>query len=210
MGDLQEPVGIFRVRRKLIRAAAWMVGGAVAGSLPYQRPGIRSFFGTRTAWAQASIAPIVLQGALGTGPPGSPENTGSDWWRLTVPSPGTRITIMVDDDGFLDVELFLFAPGVDPTTGTNILTNSFAPWNMAGLAGGESVTLTLGGPGHYVLAIEDSRTPRDELAGLYSITITTDQPLNGVVQIEDEKAEIQAPHPRTRRDPLNPSVPGKD
>lgn len=196
MDQRDELADVARIRRRLLKASAWAVAGALAGVVPYQRPRLRGFLGTRSAWAQTSGSPIlVLQGALGVGPAGSAENTGSDWWQLTVPTASTEITIVAAGDGFLDVELFLFAPGVDPTIGVNLLTGSFAPYNTQGLAGGESVTLTLGGPGAYLLAIEDARSPRDETAGKYTITVTGDRALGGAKLVADETNEIQVPRP---------------
>ncbi len=44
------------VRRKLLRSSL-VAGGAFAlGQLPYERPAVKSFFGTRSAWAQPSVA----------------------------------------------------------------------------------------------------------------------------------------------------------
>lgn len=153
---------------------------------------------------------LRIDGFLGVGPPGLVENTGSDWWRLAVPSPTTRLTIAASSDGFLDVELFLFAPGIDPTIGTNLLTASFAPFDAASLAAGELVTVTLAGPGNYVLVIEDARSPAKEVAGAYSIVLTANPPIKSAVQVADENAEIQARHSAPWTDPGEPRRPGSN
>ena len=41
-------------RRRLLRAAALSGIGLTLGQIPYQTPAIKSFFGTRAAWAQAT------------------------------------------------------------------------------------------------------------------------------------------------------------
>lgn len=43
------------VRRKLLRATVVLGGAFAAGQLPYSRPEVKSFFGTRSAWAQTSV-----------------------------------------------------------------------------------------------------------------------------------------------------------
>lgn len=199
------------MRRKLLKASAWAVGGALGGTIAYRKPFLRSFFGVRSAWAQpTAITSVRIDGFLGVGPAGLAGDTGSDWWRLAVPGASTVLTISVTSDSFLDVELFLFAPGVDPTIGTNLLTHSFAPYDAASLAAGELVTVTLGGAGHYVLVIEDARSPAAEVAGAYSIVLTGNPPIKSAVQIADENAEIQLPLEGTRRDPGEPGRPDAD
>lgn len=47
--------GVDRVRRKLLRTSIVIGGGFAAGQIPYTRPETKSFFGVRSAWAQASV-----------------------------------------------------------------------------------------------------------------------------------------------------------
>ena len=63
-----------------------MIGGAVAGTIAYRKPFLRSFFGVRSAWAQPTVTTSLrIDGFLGVGPAGLPGDTGSDWLRLAVP-----------------------------------------------------------------------------------------------------------------------------
>lgn len=182
-----------RVRRRLLRSSVWFGAGFAVGGLPYRAPAMKSFFGTRAAWAQPSgPTSLVVQGSLGRGGAGAAEDTGSDWWRVEVLEPNTRLTITASPDAFLDVELFLFAPGVPPRTGTNLLTGSFAPFDQTGVGAGESVSLVAAGAGAYVLVIEDARPPTSEKAGQYSLRLEADKPLGAVIQIVDEEPEIQS------------------
>ncbi len=43
------------VRRKILKSAMIAGGAFAAGSVPYSRPGVKSFFGVRAAYAQPSI-----------------------------------------------------------------------------------------------------------------------------------------------------------
>lgn len=46
------------VRRKLLRSTAVLGGAFMAGQVPYASPAVKSFFGTREAWAQMSPTPV--------------------------------------------------------------------------------------------------------------------------------------------------------
>lgn len=61
MSENQRDLGVDQVRRKLLRSTAVLGGAFAAGQLPYDSPAVKSFFGTRSAWAQPSmvVSPIV-------------------------------------------------------------------------------------------------------------------------------------------------------
>lgn len=83
------------VRRKLLRASIVAGGGLALGQIPYSRPAVKSFFGTREAWAQASRASCgvvtinpIRSGAKSNALPASSQafrvtNTGGAPFNLT-------------------------------------------------------------------------------------------------------------------------------
>lgn len=99
------------VRRKLLKSTAVLGGALAAGQLPYSSPSIKSFFGTRSAWAQPSVttapvvsvtqpvsSPIVI--VLG-GPPLNQTNGASG---SEVPTEFTDETFTVKNVGTVAVE----------------------------------------------------------------------------------------------------------
>lgn len=54
MRKIDDP-SVDQVRRKILKSAMIAGGAFAAGSVPYSRPGVKSFFGVRSAYAQPSI-----------------------------------------------------------------------------------------------------------------------------------------------------------
>lgn len=57
-------------RRKLLRATAVLGGAFAAGQLPYEKPALKSFYGTRQAWAQGSGPATLTCSAMVVPSPG--------------------------------------------------------------------------------------------------------------------------------------------
>lgn len=55
MGEMGDGPRVDQVRRKLLRSGLILGGAFAAGQIPYSRPAVKSFFGVRSAWAQASV-----------------------------------------------------------------------------------------------------------------------------------------------------------
>ncbi len=184
-------------RRKLLRAAVGALGAAAAGKLPYQPPRARSFFGTRSAWAQAT-GPFVatLAGRLGRGAAGGAEDTGSDLWEVELLAAPARLSIVATPGALLDVEIYLFAPG--SARRVNLLTGTEAGLDLEGLAAPEAHELTLDAAGTYGVAIEDSRTADRETAGDYVITLRADRSLGEAKLVVDEGLEFDVCDPVAR------------
>ncbi len=184
---------INEVRRRLLRASA-VAGGALAlGQIPYSKPALKSFFGTREAYAQVTLfSEINAAGQLGMGPVGFPESTGQDCYQFSVPTANTTLTITVTPDPNLEIEIFLYAPGVaQPFLGkTNLLKGNPTSFNNNPAVGGaESTMITVAATGVYTIAVEDSRSPASEVAGTYSIKIVADNPIGPFSVVCDEGPE---------------------
>ncbi len=185
---------INEVRRRLLQASAVAGGSLVLGHLPYQKPALKSFFGVREAYAQATtFLEINAAGRLGDPQvaPGTPGPTGQDCYRFNVPTPNTTLTITVTPDAFLDIEVFLYGPGLLPPFAgqTNLLTSNTFGLNQAGVGGVETAMITVAAVGDYHIAVEDERGPADEVAGDYSIQIVADNPIGPFAVVCDEGDE---------------------
>ncbi|MDX1503697.1 MAG: hypothetical protein R3325_15165 [Thermoanaerobaculia bacterium] len=188
-----------------MKASAVAAGGLAAGHLPWSRPEIKSFFGVRSAYAVPTFAlQQSAQGQLGAGSPGDAEDTGQDRWDFLVYSPNTQVTITVTPDANLDVELFLYRCADVPAMGSaagidNLLQGPGNPlgFNQAGPGVAESVTVTLGVgpffPECYTLAVEDERSPPNELVGQYTIQLTADKEIGCLEPSGDDAPESDAP-----------------
>jgi len=180
-------------RREFLEAvakrSAVLAGLVAAAHLPYTKPEVQSFFGVRSAYAQATPTyTININGQLGPSPPGTEANIGQDAYTFDCPA-GVILTISVTVVE-LWAEIGLFAPG-DSTSDVNLLTG------VAGLgldSGGTNNPInTTYGPttasGLYTFAIEDQREnpidmiPPPETSGTYSISISGPQPLGSPTQI---------------------------
>ncbi len=182
------------VRRKLLKASVAAGGSVALGSLPYAKPEIKSFFGTRGAWAQGSFfLEINMAGQLGVQAPGTPDPLASqDAFEFHVLQPNTVLTITASPDGNIDPEIFLYGPNPAPPPFaglTNLLTGSSFGLNQAGVGGVESAMFTVATAGRYVIAIEDERAPAAEVAGTYSIKIVSDKPIGPPATVHDEGPE---------------------
>lgn len=120
------------VRRKLLRAAALSGAGLTLGQIPYTAPAIKSFFGTRVAWAQATgpLCGVVVVNARPTqdGPTADFEvtNTGTEAFDLTeinssnpefiVVTPSLPVTINPGSSVNGSVELVCSMVGQQQTT----------------------------------------------------------------------------------------------
>ena len=172
----QEKVGqVDDVRRKLLKSSMIAGGFFAAGSLPYAKPAVRSFFGTRSAWAQASTFATQFTGSLPDlgSPLGAALGTGQDAWTFDTTQPNTTLTInaMVTGGGPATPEIGLFAPGV-PTTGINLL-NGIAGGYVAPLP----VVVVAAAVGTYTIAIEDSLIDALQVSFSYQINITAGAPI---------------------------------
>ena len=181
------------VRRKLLRASAIVGGGAVLGHVTYQRPAWKSFFGVRSAWAQpTSFLRHVLDGQLGTQPPGAADDTGQDCWEFASAS-NNSITVSATSDGNLDIELFLYAPGAVGVGETNLLTGTPFGLDANGLGGSEGGAVVTPTTGTYTICIEDARTAGNQVAGLYTIVLDSTKPMGAATMIIDEGPESDGP-----------------
>lgn len=194
----ERPGHVDEVRRKLLKASAVAGGSLALGSLPYQKPEIKSFFGVRSAWAQAtSFLEINMAGQLGVQAPGTPDPSASqDAYEFQVLSPNTQLTITATPDGNIDPEIFLYGPNPAPPPFaglTNLLTGTPFGLNAAGVGGVESAIFTAVSAGRYVIAIEDERAPAAEVAGTYSIKIIASQPIGPPSTVHDEGPESDQP-----------------
>lgn len=183
-------------RRKLLRASAVALGAGAVGRLPWEKPQIKSFFGVPGAWAQPT-GPLVISmsGKIGTQPDGQPDPAAAqDAFEFEVFEASTQLTVTAtSDDGFLDIEIYLYAPGAVGLGETNLLNGFDFGLDDNGPGGSESATVTVASPGIYTVAIEDAREGAAQIAGRYTITITGDKPLGSPLQTVDEGPESDAP-----------------
>lgn len=185
-----------QVRRKLLRASAVVGGGAVLGHLTYQKPAWKSFFGVRSAWAQpTAFFRHMVSGQLGTLAPGNPDpNAGQDCWAFASAA-GNQLTInATNPDGFLDIEIYLYAPGAVGINQPNLLNGGIPlGLNVNGVGGSEGGVVTTPTTGTYTVCIEDERTAADQVAGAYTITIDSTKPMGPISQTVDEGPESDGP-----------------
>ncbi len=195
MSDQPKPgAAVDPVRRKLLKASALAGGALAAGVLPYEKPAVKSFFGTRSAWAQMT-PPLTINfgGRLGTQPSGTADpNAGQDRWEFEVLYPNTTLTITATPDANLDIEIYLYPPGPIAFGDDNLLQGVGNPLGLnsgGGVGAVESAMLTVAAAGIYTFAIEDDRAPAAEVAGDYSVVISGDMTLGAAVAVVDEGPE---------------------
>jgi hypothetical protein len=181
------------VRRKLLKASAVVGGSVVLGHLTYQKPAWKSFFGVRSAWAQpTSFMQHVLDGQLGTQAPGTAEDTGQDCWEFASAS-NNNLTINATNDGNLNTEIYLYAPGAVGVGETNLLTGTPFGLDQSGLGGAEGGVVNTPTTGTYTVCIEDQRTAGNQVAGVYQIVIDSTKPMGAATMTADEGPESDAP-----------------
>ncbi len=139
----------------------------------------------------SSVQAMRLCENLGTSPAGTPEDTGQDAYAFEVSTPGTTVTLTALPDAFLDIEIFLYAPGTGGPGATNLLTGNPFGLDAAGVAGSEGAVLTLGGAGTYTLAIEDGRSAISQVAGSYTVSGSSDLPIGAPFQTVDNGPESE-------------------
>ena len=110
-------------------------------------------------------------GKLGTAPPGSPNDTGQDTYRIHVLSASTLLEITAAPDPNGDPEIYFYAPGTGGAGATNLLTNTPFGLDAAGIGANESASITVAAAGVYTLAIEDSRIAANQVAALYTLVV---------------------------------------
>lgn len=182
------------VRRKLLKTSAVVGGSMVLGHLTYQKPAWKSFFGVRSAWAQpTSFMQHVLDGQLGTLAPGTADATGQDCWEFASASNNNLTINATNTDGFLNIELFLYAPGAVGAGETNLLTGNPFGLDQNGLGASEGGVVNTPTTGTYTICIEDQRTVGNELAGVYQIVIDSTKPMGPAMMTVDEGPESDAP-----------------
>lgn len=182
------------VRRKLLKASAVVGGSMVLGHLTYQKPAWKSFFGVRSAWAQpTSFLQHVLDGQLGTSAPGTAEDTGQDCWEFASASNNNLTINATSADGFLDIEIYLYAPGAVGSGEDNLLTGTPFGLDQNGLGGGEGGVVNTPTTGTYTVCIEDQRTSGNQVAGVYQIIIDSSKPMGAATMTVDEGPESDAP-----------------
>lgn len=158
------------VRRKLLKSSMVAGGLLAAGHLPYVKPAVKSFFGVRTAWAQASgnftaqfIGTLVDLGGL--------EGTGQDAWLFDTTQPNTSVTINVMiTSGAATPEIGLF-------TGLTVLGTNLITGMGGGTLGPFPVMAVLAAVGTYTLAIEDSLINALQVPFSYQIDVTASLPI---------------------------------
>jgi hypothetical protein len=119
----------------------------------------------------------IARPKLGTLTPGTAQDTGQDRWSFTTTEANTTVTVTVDGDIFIDVEIDLLE---DPS-------NTFT--DITGFDGTETFTVLLPSPGTYTVRVEDSIGDPFERVGTYTITVTGDKPVSTPVQTLDEGPE---------------------
>lgn len=199
MTDNQKPT---YARREFLQAvakrSAVLAGIAAAAHLPYKKPALQSFFGVRSAYAQATPTySINMSAQMGSSPLGVVQSIRQDAYTFDCPV-GVILTIEVTAV-WLWAEIGLFAPG-DDTSDVNLLTGAAGVgFESAGVD--EPINTTYGPTteaGLYTIAIEDQRNnpidpPPNETSGTYSITIYSPQPLGAPTQIIDQGPETLLP-----------------
>jgi len=176
------------------KRSAVLAGLIAASHLPYKKPEIQSFFGVRSAYAQATPTyNINMSAQMGSSPLGVIQSIRQDAYTFDCPA-GVILTIDVTTVE-LWAEIGLFAPG-DTTSDVNLLTGAAGDgYEAAGV--GQPINTTYGptaSAGLYTIAIEDQRNnpidpPPNETSGTYSITIYSPQPLGSPTQIIDQGPE---------------------
>ncbi len=137
----------------------------------------------------SSVQAMRLCENLGTSPAGTPEDTGQDAYAFEVLTPGTMVTLTAMPDAFLDIEIFLYAPGTGGPGATNLLTGTPFGLDAAGVAGGEGAVIALGAAGTYTFAIEDGRPAAGQVAGLYTVSGSSDAAIGAPFQTVDNGPE---------------------
>ncbi|MFQ5524627.1 MAG: hypothetical protein ACE5GX_00065 [Thermoanaerobaculia bacterium] len=157
------------VRRKLLKSSMVAGGFLAAGSLPYAKPAVKSFFGLRSAWAQ----PSVMAQFTGNLPDlGGGQGTGQDAWTFDTTVPNTMLTINVMvTGGAAAPEIGLFAPAATPpavtVTGVNLLTGVPGGYN-----GPLPVVVNAAVIGTHTLAVEDSLINALQVPFSYQLDVT--------------------------------------
>lgn len=179
------------IRRKLLKSSMMAGGFLAAGSLPYAKPAVKSFFGVRSAWAQASAFSAQFTGQLSDlgSPLGAALGTGQDAWTFDTTVANTTLTInaIVTGGGPATPEIGLFAPGI-PTTGINLL-NGIAGGYIAPLP----VVVVAAAVGTYTIAIEDSLIDALQIPFSYQIDITSGAPIIPGPQVITDGPETLPP-----------------
>jgi len=179
-------------RREFLEAvakrSAVLAGLVAAAHLPYKKPAVQSFFGVRSAYAQATPTyTINMADQMGPSPLGTEANIGQDAYTFDCPA-GVILTISVTVNQ-LWAEIGLFAPG-DTTSDVNLLTG-VAGLGLDSGGTGNPINTTYGPTvaGTYTFAIEDQREnpvdliPPPETSGTYNVNISSPQPLGSPIRI---------------------------
>jgi len=125
---------------------------------------------------------------LGFAVVGTSEDTGQDRYEFQV-NAGTYLEITASTDGYLDAEIYFYAPGAAGVGQTNLLTGTPFGLDTAGVGGEEQANITVFTTGAYNLAVEDGRTASSQSAGCYTLVANANAIVGQPTRIVDEGPE---------------------